>query len=772
MKKIIINEDWEEVEVPDLSNFFVLIFKQGSDKAGYIKCYDTDEAPVFTEYDNLVNQYSNVKFDEPTSINVIKVPATGQVKAMLEETPYTGDETNKDKIETINHLLGRADCECLKEKVLMSLEEAKKKKKKKKKAPRVTYTMGFPYLNDHRFNHACGTCDCGKDAADDMNDAIGGGEAAGEGSGDGSLGGEGGGEGGAMGESLINEATMTPLEKMQALEKGTRGFNAAAASDAKLVNNLNICTKNNLPRAAAIMRDEIQRRMNTGVWALGQVANLNTTPAPKAPQPAAPQLATSTKIDLDTFDFWYAGQYYLDDLAARILKNYVDDGDIDSFVEVLSDPKAFAQSRTTPQISLSYFLANLLFAICFNYPEAIQALRDAIIKIFGFSSAELKQYIKDKLLSNSAIMSKVRKAIEVVLNENLQKEDKSIIVEALTRLDEAQSPALKNINLADPKIISTIKLLISDYGASQVWEAEGKPDGTIKLIVELNRVIKAEKMSPEEEFGYILAHLLLAMYLNMTETMIDLKYRALACGVSSAQLKDFIKGTVLTDTALVNTIQKIVRRCREKYESIKEQTPKMNLTEAKRYIKRYYIRPQNVFASNKAEILQRLAEVEADGANCSVYSLKALEDHDDVHLLQPKDIIYYYDAGVLYDKNHVPVLDYDLNVKNEEERPKISAEATSDERFKDVYQDRMTDRTFAEAFENDFYVDFDDVNAFGIKLTEGKEAEYTCCICGDDFEGYGNNPSPYKESGKCCDACNRKFVIPARLMQLQDQDEE
>lgn len=193
------------------------------------------------------------------------------------------------------------------------------------------------------------------------------------------------------------------------------------------------------------------------------------------------------------------------------------------------------------------------------------------------------------------------------------------------------------------------------------------------------------------------------------------------------------------------------------------------LTEAKRYIKRYYIRPQNVFASNKAEILQRLAEVEASGGNCSVYSLKALEDHDDVHLLQPKDIIYYYDDGVLYDKNHVPVLDYDLNVKNEEERPKISPDATSDERFKDVYQDRMTDRTFVESFD-DFYLDFDDVNVYGVKLKEGKEAEYTCCICGDEFEGYGNNPAPYKASGKCCDACNRKFVIPARLMQLQNEE--
>jgi hypothetical protein len=149
--------------------------------------------------------------------------------------------------------------------------------------------------------------------------------------------------------------------------------------------------------------------------------------------------------------------------------------------------------------------------------------------------------------------------------------------------------------------------------------------------------------------------------------------------------------------------------------------------------------------------------------------LKALDDHDDVHLLQPKDIIYYYDEGVLYDKNHVPVLDYDLNVKHEEERPKISVDATSDERFRDVYQDRMTDRTVAEAL-NDFYLDFDDVNVYGTKLTEGKEAEYTCCICGDEFEGYGNNPEPYKSSGKCCDACNRKFVIPARLMQLQDEE--
>ena len=611
MKKLIINEDWETIEVEDTSSFFVLIFKQGTAVAGYIKTYSVDDTAVLAEYESLISQYEGVKFVDPASILVIKVPATDQVKGMLEAATYTGDETNQENIEIINHLLGRADCEVIKEKVLMSLEEAKKrKKKKKKKGPTVTYTMGFPYLNDHRFNHACGSCDCGKDAAEDTNNSMGSGNASGESSGDGSLGGDAGsGEGGAMGEALVTEA-MTPLQKMQALEAGTRGFNAAAASDQKLLDNYKICMSNGLGKALKVVVTEISYRVNAGTWTLGPLPNI--TPPQAAKQPTN---QPKSKIDLATFDFYDIGKHYLDYIDALVLKAYIDEGDMKPFIKVLEDP-----TNSTPEIKLSYSFAMLLFALYFKHDDAIQAIRDSIMRVFGYSAQELKQYIKDKLLSNSTITAAVQQAVKEALREQ-----------------------------------------------------------------------------------------------------------------------------------------------------VRNQGEKMNLTEAKRYIKRYYIRPQNVFASNKAEILQRLAEVEADNANCSVYSLKALEDHDDVHLLQPKDIIYYYDEGVLYDKNHVPVLDYDLNVKNEEERPKISPDATSDERFKDVYQDRMTDRTIAESLD-DFYMDFDDVNAFGIKLHEGKEAEYTCCICGDDFEGYGNNPSPYKESGKCCDACNRKFVIPARLMQLQDEE--
>ena len=42
----------------------------------------------------------------------------------------------------------------------------------------------------------------------------------------------------------------------------------------------------------------------------------------------------------------------------------------------------------------------------------------------------------------------------------------------------------------------------------------------------------------------------------------------------------------------------------------------------------------------------------------------------------------------------------------------------------------------------------------------------TCCICGKEFEGYGNNPYPVKDNGACCDQCNNDVVIPKRIENL------
>ena len=72
-----------------------------------------------------------------------------------------------------------------------------------------------------------------------------------------------------------------------------------------------------------------------------------------------------------------------------------------------------------------------------------------------------------------------------------------------------------------------------------------------------------------------------------------------------------------------------------------------------------------------------------------------------------------------------------------------------------------------------FKQDFDSVNVYGEKVESLKEAkEETCCICGEPIEGYGNNPNPYKREGRCCDACNLKFVIPARLAELNKLKEK
>ena len=41
-----------------------------------------------------------------------------------------------------------------------------------------------------------------------------------------------------------------------------------------------------------------------------------------------------------------------------------------------------------------------------------------------------------------------------------------------------------------------------------------------------------------------------------------------------------------------------------------------------------------------------------------------------------------------------------------------------------------------------------------------------CAICNKEYEGYGNNADPIAQ-GRCCDACNSMYVIPARLKQLK-----
>lgn len=50
-----------------------------------------------------------------------------------------------------------------------------------------------------------------------------------------------------------------------------------------------------------------------------------------------------------------------------------------------------------------------------------------------------------------------------------------------------------------------------------------------------------------------------------------------------------------------------------------------------------------------------------------------------------------------------------------------------------------------------------------------KESINICCICGNKFKGFGNNPWPLSENvdDRCCDDCNLDEVIPARVSKMK-----
>ena len=50
-----------------------------------------------------------------------------------------------------------------------------------------------------------------------------------------------------------------------------------------------------------------------------------------------------------------------------------------------------------------------------------------------------------------------------------------------------------------------------------------------------------------------------------------------------------------------------------------------------------------------------------------------------------------------------------------------------------------------------------------IKIEDQPE-ERVCCICGNPIKDWGNNPNPICKNGECCDECNQKYVLQARVV--------
>jgi len=49
------------------------------------------------------------------------------------------------------------------------------------------------------------------------------------------------------------------------------------------------------------------------------------------------------------------------------------------------------------------------------------------------------------------------------------------------------------------------------------------------------------------------------------------------------------------------------------------------------------------------------------------------------------------------------------------------------------------------------------------------DTRQVCVICHREYQGYGHNAEPVK-GGRCCNACNDLYVIPARLRKMRGCD--
>ena len=874
-KKIEINENWEPVEVEDLDNLFVVIFKQGSFEQGYVEAFDTNDVLMQSAYDSLAKQYDDCGCDESTKIYLIKVPNTKQTVDMCNTGLFNGNCCDPHVIEATRDLFNRADCEQLSCWEGCGLTEAKKKKKRNKNKVIIpggylTVTTGDPALNIKHFNNCMGTGGLQNPDAPHLvvGDTLPNGPVADTGSSDAGSGESGtasGGEGGGMGESLDekDEKSLTEahldyskqLDKMRQLENGTRGFNAASASLEKILFNYDICISHNLPKARKAMEDAL-RMHGWGSYIKPTKTQVKISDYDRILKPGYINIATVKTVlaDKDSGQLLIADYgHNLDDLLIiliialgikeAVLAGTIKDHIIKNFTVTLAELKDFLNKYFANPAAISSL--NQIIHDCreslvedtayshklgtkFEVPPQIKLLDQTQVEDF------IKQLAPEELFRvgyatplyfYSELDDKfdLVKATEMEGYTGLDYRDASVdAADHDERVANAQRQIDTYINGAEGHKLNregekfstsyraTNKLALNPAKSNEYVEyeldAEGKPvvnakgEKVIKSKIDMNKILFYPKVgSVPITHYYVDFHNGQGFKPIKREVLVDTLYKfitevekANAMGVSKTDLmwiqkkgygnikkdsegaieafykdhperyaisiyrkaeelgipvdeyakehpystrwsmSDFkkkatsmfdadaavvmaqdastvsgqelaaTKGANRTVTGFENKPQVRALYSNQVYylegkpgkygsrilhEGLKED---VQLDEAKRYVKRYYVRPLNIFCGNKEDIIQAL--IRAGDQNCSVYSLKNLTDHEDVHLLQPSDIIYYWDDHVLYDKNHVQVMDYDLFVKHEEERKKVgNINAVSDAAFSAMYDDRATE---------------------------------------------------------------------------------
>ena len=830
-KKIEINENWEPVEIEDLDNLFVVIFKQGSFDQGYVEAFDTDDALMQSAYDSLAKQYGDCGCDELTKIYLIKVPNTDQTVNMCNTGLFNGNCCDPHVIEATRDLFNRADCEQLSCWEGCGLTEAKKKKK-----PYSSAYCGFtdPELNIKHFNKCMGTDGLQNPNSQPLivGDVLPDAPVADTGSSEGastagSSAGEGG-EGGAVGESLNEDTTKElQIQNNENIEKDIEELEPPIEPE-YFPNNMGI-NLSSVKKETWVQQDDGQLKSIEIEFDPATDGEKESNPEASVEEQASDldeAVAGSDWVKISTGLTGEEDKAILDSLLGQLSDGLWENSprmekywknlsvELDGADVVIRAPSYYKQlfdwdSEQDVRKFFATHLKHLVKQIIQWYPsEPIEWSRDCDYKFTGFfhkPEPRVKDVYRvyDKLLGRRDRITKEGIEEDMNLKEDsiyspkfgatieLPPEVKIIPKDQLEKAVELLEPEEEfEVGYITPvyfygELVEHFTLLKSTVliGYTGIDYIEARADdeankerriqrakdttalGT-QRGVHLDRRPRAHKLGDfsanyastnktvlQNEGNTLLFYPrvgsvpVVKYYLDIHDgkgffpvkreilertilKRVDEIADELLTGVkkdgtlrkrrwSDVDLGNKIKKQLAQDAATIEARTLDAETSSETRSAIsngpvsKPQVRALythqifyykskdvtlgkninesltNLTEAKRYVKRYYIRPQNIFCSNKEEILKALVQVGDE--NCSVYSLKSLADHDDVHLLKPSDIIYYYDEGVLYDKNHVKVMDYDLFVKHEEERKKVgNVDAISDAAFGDIYDDRAT----------------------------------------------------------------------------------
>ena len=108
MKKLIINEKWQEEEISVNDIIFVIVIEDFTNNLHWIWDNSTDEAIARDSFEAAINGFKEINYDY-CKVSLVKLPNTSQVKDLI-ELIGTMPQSNKD---LMGELLGRVDCEVL-----------------------------------------------------------------------------------------------------------------------------------------------------------------------------------------------------------------------------------------------------------------------------------------------------------------------------------------------------------------------------------------------------------------------------------------------------------------------------------------------------------------------------------------------------------------------------------------------------------------------------------------------------------------------------------